>query len=164
MKETKKWSDVYILYTASTVSSDPQVVFPGIFFIQSHRFGFPVFSDGFPVLSDGFPVLFSIQSHRFGFPEIFSIQSNLLLRLSVLPLWEVGRISSFSPWGSYSSTDLFLLDSVGQFLNHVIICTTVDRIYLSKYTALVKRNHSVTMVQPMVERLRNWPYMFLKKS
>ena len=31
------------------------------------------------------------------------------------------------------------------------------RSYLSIYTALVKRNHSVTMVLPMVERLRNWP-------
>ena len=28
--------------------------------------------------------------------------------------------------------------------------------YLSIYTALVKRNHSVTMVLHMVERLRNW--------
>jgi len=31
------------------------------------------------------------------------------------------------------------------------------RSYLSIYTHLVKRNHSVTMVQPMVERLRNRP-------
>ena len=28
---------------------------------------------------------------------------------------------------------------------------------LSVNTALVNRNHSVTMVLPMVERLRNWP-------
>ena len=31
------------------------------------------------------------------------------------------------------------------------------RSYLSMYTALVKRNYSVTMVLPMVEYLRNWP-------
>ena len=31
------------------------------------------------------------------------------------------------------------------------------RSYLSIFTALVKRNHSVTMVLPMVERLRFWP-------
>jgi len=38
----------------------------------------------------------------------------------------------------------------GQFLIHLTIGTTI-------YTTLVKRNHSVTMVLPMVERLRNWP-------
>ena len=37
------------------------------------------------------------------------------------------------------------------------------RLYLSIYTALVKRNHSVTMVLPMVERLRNWPYILITK-
>ena len=31
------------------------------------------------------------------------------------------------------------------------------RSYLSIYTAQVKRNHSVNMVLPSVERLRNWP-------
>ena len=31
------------------------------------------------------------------------------------------------------------------------------RSYQSIYTALVKRNHSVTMVLHMVECLRNWP-------
>ena len=31
-----------------------------------------------------------------------------------------------------------------------------NRSYLSIYTTLVKRNHSVTMVLPKVERLRNW--------
>ena len=35
------------------------------------------------------------------------------------------------------------------------------RSYLSIYTALVKRNHSVAMVLPMVERLRNWPIISL---
>ena len=29
--------------------------------------------------------------------------------------------------------------------------------YLSIYTALVKRNQSVTMVLPIEESLRNWP-------
>jgi len=33
------------------------------------------------------------------------------------------------------------------------------RSYLSIYTALVKSNHSVTIVLPIVERLRNWPYV-----
>jgi len=37
-------------------------------------------------------------------------------------------------------------------------------IYLSSiYIALVKRNHSVTMVLPMVERLRNWPLVMLHR-
>ena len=36
--------------------------------------------------------------------------------------------------------------------------------YLSIYTALVKRNHSVTMVLPMVERLRNWPITKLSRT
>ena len=46
----------------------------------------------------------------------------------------------------------------GQFLIHVTIGTTICCIYLSIYTALAKRNHSVTMVLPtMVERLRNRP-------
>ena len=50
------------------------------------------------------------------------------------------------------------LKTCGQFLIHVTIETTICRIYLSTfYTALLKRNHSVTMVLPMVERLRNWP-------
>ena len=50
------------------------------------------------------------------------------------------------------------LKTYGQFLIHVTIETTICRIYLSTfYTALLKRNHSVTMVLPMVERLRNWP-------
>ena len=44
-----------------------------------------------------------------------------------------------------------------QFLIHITIGTTIGRIYLSFYTALVKRNQCVTMVQPMVERLRNRP-------
>ena len=35
------------------------------------------------------------------------------------------------------------------------------RSYLSIYTTLVKRNPGVTMVIPMVERLRNWPIIFL---
>ena len=36
-----------------------------------------------------------------------------------------------------------------------------DRSYLSIYTALVKRNHSVSMVLPLLERLKNWPLVYL---
>ena len=35
--------------------------------------------------------------------------------------------------------------------------------YLSIYSALVKRNHSVTMVLPMLERLSNWPSVWTIK-
>ena len=50
------------------------------------------------------------------------------------------------------------LYSYGQFLIHVTIGTLyVESIYL-------KLNHSVTMVLPMVERLRNWPITKLSRT
>ena len=44
------------------------------------------------------------------------------------------------------------LQTSGQFLNRA----TIGRIS-SIYTALVEPNHSVTMIVPMIARLRNWP-------
>jgi len=46
----------------------------------------------------------------------------------------------------------------GQFLIYVTIGTTIGPIYLSTLLwKSVTTNHSVTMVLPMVERLRNRP-------
>ena len=68
------------------------------------------------------------------------------------------RIVPPPPYASEFSMACYNLQLHGQFLIHVAIYgTTIPVVSIYLHCSMVKRNHSVTMVLPMVERLRNWP-------